>query len=522
MQHKMTRLLELPPELISRIVNFVAVDGCPEPDSDDDDDDDEPFNHGCKTKYDLANYPSASGLSYQHILLATTPRPDIPSLSNLRLASTAFSQMCTKHMFTCVRLLPTEKSALHYNHILSTPVLSQQVRKVVFQTRMVPGGSNSCYARQHPGPGDHYHKPHDFFMDALEQVGRFPRLTHVEMVFGSPCVSPDSFSEATEDVDFREEILMAFYAGLNHCEHPANKVFDLSIKNLQDYTPQALIASKDDEDIKFKENFEQVMSRITHLSLQIATEDNEAAPDQTLDIVESHTFFGHELQEYWIAPIAENLVYFKLYANEMLFGLFPACNLPRLPKLRTLIFGNLSIGNDDHINWILSHANTLEELIFDDAVVAVGASLRPQIADFDNRRVIYSPLIFDDGRPVYRSKTDYYGPKQQWLWPTRWHHILGRLQRGLPKLRHFVIGHGNWDDNEAFDEAEILQSRMNDARYQYLDRGVGPDNWLGVDEDERAINKWTRDGKVALHRLDCNEEDWKALKEFLDELKRRR
>jgi hypothetical protein len=519
----MTELHDLPPELISRIVDFVAAGRTQETDGDDEwfNPGEEPFNNDCKTKYNLVNDPSASGLSFQHSLLATTPRPDVPSLSNLRLASRAFSQLCATRLFSCVRLLPTEESASRYNEILSTSVLSELVRKVVFQTRMVPGGSNSCYARQPPGPGDDYYNPHPFFMDALEQVGRFPQLTHVEMVFGSPCVGPDSFSEATEDVGFRKEILMAFYAGLNHCEHPANKVFNLSIKNLQDYTPQALIKSLDDEDIKFKQNFEQVMSRITHLSLQIATEDDEAAPDMTLDIAESHSFFGHELQEYWIAPIAEKLVYFKLYANEMLFGIFPACNLPKLPKLRTLIFGNLSMGNDDHIDWILSHAATLEELILDDAVVAVGASFHTEVADTDHCRIIYSPPKIKNGRPVYKPQKDWEmpKPKQHWLWPTRWHHILGRLQRGLPKLKYFAMGHGNWDDHEAFDEAEILQSVMMNVRYQYLDRGVGPDNWLCAEGEEKRFKDREED---SIRRPDCDEEDWKALKEFLDELERRR
>lgn len=247
-------------------------------------------------------------------MLAIAPRPDVSSLQNLRLASRGFAQICATRLFNCVRLLPTQESSVRYNQILSRPVLSIQVRKVVFQTRMVPGGSTSCWSRQSPGLGDDYHEPHPFFMDALEQVGRFPNLTHVEMVFGSTCCGPDSLNEATEDVEFREEVLSALYAGLNHCEHPAIKVFNLSIKNLQDRTPQALITSSEDEDKdedkyqasdeeedkvnKFKKDFEQVMSRITHLSLQIATEDEEAAPEMTLDIPESHNFFGHELQEY--------------------------------------------------------------------------------------------------------------------------------------------------------------------------------------------------------------------------------
>jgi hypothetical protein len=359
-------------------------------------------------------------------------------------------------------------------------------------------------------------------MHALEQVGRFPQLTHVEMVFGSPCVSPDSFGEATEDVDFREEILIAFYAGLNHCKHPANRVYNLSIKNLQDYTPQALIASNDDQDIKFKRNFEQVMSRLTHLSLQVATEDNQHAPEHTLDIPESHNFFGHELQEYWIAPIAKNLVYLKLYANEMLFGLFPACNLPRLSKLRTLILGNLSIGNDDQIDWILSHAATLQELVLDDAVIAIAADFFFEVVDIDHRRVVYSPLEYEDERASYQPNRDRGVACQKWRCSTRWHHLFSRMQHGLPNLKHFTMGHGNWDDHKAFDEAETMSNMLVDARYQYLDRGTGPDNWLCAEGDDKAYNDWEENEEDIVYQPECDEEDWKALHEFLDELKRRR
>lgn len=518
----MTRLLELPPELLSRIVDLVAIGETSETDCED-----EEVNQDCKTKYKIDNGPSATGLSYQHSMLAITPHPDVISLRNLRLASRGFARMCATRLFNCVRLLPTEESSVRYNQILSEPVLSSQVRKVVFQTRMVPGGSTSCWSRQKPGPGDDYSRPHLFFMDALQQVGCFPNLTHVEMVFGSQCVGPDSFNETTERVRFREGVLSAFYAGLNHREHPASKVFNLSIKNLQDRTPHALIDSDEDEDeavrdIKFRKDFEQVMSRITHLSLQIATEDEEAAPEMTLDLPESHNFFAHELKEYWIAPIAENLVYFKLYACNMLFGTFPACDLPKLPKLRTLILGNLSMCNEDHIDWILSHAATLEELILDDAVVAVGTVLYAEVADEASRRIIYSPLTIEDGRPLCQPELDHALPKRRWLWLTRWHHIFGRLQRSLPNLKHFAIGHGNWDEHKAFDEVETLQNVLTDARYQYLDRGTGPDNWLVAEGDDKAFNDWEEDEEDIEYQPECDEEDWQALKEFIDELQRRR
>jgi hypothetical protein len=513
----MTGLLHLPPELLPSIVDLVAFDETPETEIVD-----ETFNHDCHNKYHAITNPSASPLSRQQVMFASMRRPDILSLRNLRLVSRHFSQACASHPYNCVRLLPREESATNYNRILSTLTLSEKVRKVVFQTRMVPGGSTSYRSHQEPGLDDDYCEPHSFFTDAMEEVGRFPDLTHVEIVFASPCCAPQGDNWVVEDDEFRETVMRAFYAGLNHHEHPAIKVSDLSIKNLQDYTPQALISSSKDEDITFRKDFEQVMSRVTRLSLQIATEDNRHAPEHTLDIPESHNFFGDELQEYWIAPIAKNLVYLKLYANEMLFGLFPTCNLPRLPKIRTLLLGNLSIGNDDQIDWILGHAATLQKLVLDGAVIAVAADFFFEVVDIDHRRVVYSPLKIEHGRASYQPNRDGRVACQKWRCSTRWHHLFSRLQHGLPNLKHFTMGRGNWDAMMAFDEAETLTNMLVDARYQYLDRGTGPDDWLCAEGDDKVYNDWEEIEEDIVYQPECDEEDWKVLNEFLDELKRRR
>ncbi|CAD0114054.1 unnamed protein product [Aureobasidium uvarum] len=518
----MTGLLRLPPELLSRIVDFIAIGETSEIDPDDDqsldhdDDDDDRYS----TAIDL---PSSS-LSYQHTMLATMPRPNVFSLRNLRLSSRHFSSVCATHLYRCLRLLPTEQSAAYYNNILATASLSQQVQKVVFQTRMVPAGSTSQWATHEPGPGDDYEDPHPFFLDALEQVGRFSNLTHVEMVFSAECFGPswDHDDECPETMDFREQVLSAFYAGLNHRKHPASKVYNLSIKNLQNFTPQALIDDGEDKDTGFKADFEQVMSRITHLSLEVATEDDSAAPENTLQIPECHDFFGHELQTYWIAPVAENLVYLKLYASAINIGMFPKCNLPTLPKLRTLILGNMSFTNDDQIDWTLSHGATLEELILDDAIIGVGATFYEESVDIDGRRVVYSPLQNLATRPSYQPTQSPALAKQYWLWPTRWHHIFPRLQQGLPKLRHFAFGHGDWDEHLAYDKAETLTSVLQAARYQYLDRGTGPDNWLRADNEQKTYNDWEEDEDNVVRQPDCDDEDSKALQDLLGSIKTRR
>ena len=85
-----------------------------------------------------------------------------------------------------------------------------------------------------------------------------------------------------------------------------------------------------------------------------------------------HSFFFFELQEYWLKPIAKNLVFLKLYGDdEVYWGFFPACNLPHFSKLRTMVLGGISICSEDQVDWILEHGDTLEELILDDAILGV-------------------------------------------------------------------------------------------------------------------------------------------------------
>ncbi|KAG9732881.1 hypothetical protein KCU73_g11198, partial [Aureobasidium melanogenum] len=138
-----------------------------------------------------------------------------------------------------------------------------------------------------------------------------------------------------EDIDFRVIVLSTFYAGLADAE----KLFNLSIKSLQNITPKALMGkASTTEEIAFENNFEVVMRRITQLGLCITVEDWDAAPENTLHQPEVHDFFGLELQEYWLGPIAAQLEYLRIYGNEEAYwGFYPAGNLPHFPALRTLI-----------------------------------------------------------------------------------------------------------------------------------------------------------------------------------------
>lgn len=425
-----------------------------------------------------------------------TPIADLKSLPALRGVCRLFSQICTPHLFRTVKVLPTRESAARYRQILGSDTLNPHVNKVIFQTRM-----NSEFEYQE----DDYTEPHDFFLEAMENLGLFSKLTSVELVFAKRCAGGDSQwwnDHLPEQIEFREPILEKFFAGLNHRDHPAVGVRSISIKNLQDKTPAALTSTNEST---FKTNYRQALSRINHLSLEIATEQYEASPENTLEIPEAHEFFGNELNRYWLEPVRDQLTYLKLYAAEMYWGYFPRCNLPRFPNLITMVLGNMSFTHDAQLDWLLSHGDKLEKLIMDDCPIAVGA------------RIIEHGFGAD--RHIIRGQSaDMIDTT--WSYETRWHDHFEKIRTGLPNLKDFVYGSGPWLEGTAFDEADVLTTSLPENRYMYFDEGTGPSNWLdpGVD----GVFNEGDDEEDLVYKPTCDDEDQRALDELLHEVRKRR
>ncbi|THY76431.1 hypothetical protein D6C93_10313, partial [Aureobasidium pullulans] len=450
----MLQLTSLPSELLSRIVDFVATPSRLEPNIQ------HTYHSSGESKENICKVkdgPTYHGLSYQTSKMATNPRPDVASLQDLRLVSKCFEGLCTPLLFQCVRVLPRAESAERYMQILESEKLNSHVRKVIFQTRHQPHMSKrgkSCYRIET-----------EIAETTMEQVAKFANLTHAELVFSVTCESPGSDIDVIETPEFREEALATFFRGLV----PAAKLDNLSIKNLRNITPAAIMGTATSAaDIEFKKDFEVVMKRLTHLSLRIISEDCWPEPAHNLECGFMHSFFFFELQEYWLKPIAENLVYLKLYGDdEVYWGFFPACNLPHFPKLRTMILGGISFCSEDQVDWTLEHGDTLEDLILDDAILGVTVQVHETFVDIPTRKVVYERQDIA-GRPGFGPKDRGRGrplrEHQIWLDPTRWHHIFHRLQHGLPKLKHFAINHSDLEDH-AFDVADSLGSALEEKRY---------------------------------------------------------
>ncbi|KAK5999729.1 hypothetical protein QM012_005135 [Aureobasidium pullulans] len=510
----MSNFPNLPPELLSRIVNHVATPPPPDPKR--------RSSSACAGQH-VPDGPTYAGLSYANIALATSPAPDIASLRSLRLVSKTFEQLSTPVLFSVVRILPTTASAQRYTKILEELKLNRHVRKVVFQTRLHPDRRGVYRFRADRLESEEYTEPHAFFLAAMLKAAKFPNLTHAELIFTTQCGGSDWDSDTgPETQEFRFEVLSTFYAGLVE----AKKLFNLSIKSLQNITPQALTGrASTTEEMAFKANFDVVMKRVTQLGLGITIEDYDAEPAHTLTMPEVHDFFAFELSEYWLKPFATQLEYLKIYGNEEVYwGFYPACDLPHFPALRTLILGDYSFTSEKHVKWILSHTDTLEELILDDAIIGVGVTIRETHVDITSQTVVYEKDYSSNPpgcQPKWRGRGS---TSQYWRYSTRWHHLFKRFAQGLPKLKHLAINHSHWDER-AYEHADALCSAVRFERYAGLDETVWHD-FDGYDIDDFDPSEWqehAQEGvRIQMEKPDCEEEDWQALNELLGELRRRR
>ncbi|KAF2814724.1 uncharacterized protein BDZ99DRAFT_367371, partial [Mytilinidion resinicola] len=204
--------------------------------------------------------------------------------------------------------------------------------------------------------------------EAIAKVGQFKNLQSIELKYHSVCAAPGSGlgwpmdyhntlgKYSPETTEFRTEVLGALMKALNG-KHPASQVRSLTIENLQDISPKHITQSDD---------FKAVFSRLDSLALRIATEWHDARPESTLKLPDAHIIYGTELKDQWLRPVAHQLKKLALYGDNF-WGYWPRCDLRSLhfPKLKSLFLGNMTFTHDWQLDWILTHADTLEELRLD-------------------------------------------------------------------------------------------------------------------------------------------------------------
>jgi hypothetical protein len=400
------------------------------------------------------------------------------TLRVLRLVSKTALPLGTEYLFSTLNVLPTESSARNYINVLENATLNPLVRRVIFNTSENP-----------EDPGQKESELLDSFEEAMHNVGRFPKLREIEVRFASECIREDGedglyglAKDVAETTTFRTEVLKSFFRGLNHAEHPATTCDSLTIKNLQDWT---------DEEIYESENFQAVCKRLKRLHLQIATESDDASPENSIEKPGCHHGFTEDLPDRWLKPLQSQLTHLTIYGTECFWGMWPFCDLRGIhfPKLKSLALGNFTFVHDWQVDWILSHGHTLKELVLDDCPIVT-------VLDLDEAHIVPNwpdlPLIQGDDYDCYIKYVD-----------LRWHQVLHRFQYGLPHLTHFTLGQGDWSNQTMFEERYEMLPRSLPCRYYMFEHDVGPSQWIGGDRGNYYIGNETFP--------ECEKEDMEAL-----------
>ncbi|KAF2248195.1 hypothetical protein BU26DRAFT_458336 [Trematosphaeria pertusa] len=429
-------------------------------------------------------------------------------LKSLRFVSKDALPIATEALFSTIVLQPSDESAAKYTHILESEKLNPLVRTVIFNTDDDPDADPDWASNEEK-------EPLESFLDALRAVFKFPNLRKVELKFARECAAPAVGrynawdKEVAETQSFRTDVLEAFFEGLNNLEKPAVSVDSLTVKNLQDWTLEEIYESED---------FKAVRSRLKKLALQITTETEDAAPETSILLQGCHRGFTSDLPAQWLGPLQPQLTHLTLYGTHCFWGIFPFCDLRGIhfPKLKSLVLGNFTIAYDWQIDWILSHGATLEELILDDCPIVIALRLE------ESQKLPNFPSL--DPFPLTAFARAIYLKNIDLCWHhvlLRWHHVLPRFASGLPHLRHFALGQGNWAEQEMFEQRYDLVSEIRESRYYMFDCGVGPTQWIagGRRGAEYGFQMSGVGGQKTIAAFpDCEAEDVDALCNLLEEV----
>ncbi|KAF3008567.1 hypothetical protein E8E13_007216 [Curvularia kusanoi] len=299
----------------------------------------------------------------------------------------------------------------------------------------------------------------------------------------------------------------------------------VTIKHLQDS------CEPDCRDIK---QFPDTLKKL-HLLITLWRDQGGSEYDDELEC--RHDFFNISLNSAWLYPLQSQLTHLTLHCDEY-WGLWPKWQPGQLhfPHLKFLAFGNWTIAFDWQIDFITSHGETLEQLIFTCCPILHAVDMTPK--QLNNTYRVH--LGTQRGRGV----THVTFPD------LRWHNVLPDFKRKLPKLRHFSMARGpkeihywnqvNLSCDEAFDDRYTQVPCIDVWRYAIFDLKVAEHVDITTDLGKNVMkmelkprNPYTRyTGSGWLERADeetrkkvqypdCLEEDQEALDELLAACKSR-
>lgn len=279
-------------------------------------------------------------------------------------------------------------------------------------------------------------------------------------------------------------------------------------------------------------DFAHLSTKPKKLHFLITTWSDDASTDLDIEIRHRHALFNVHLTTTWLKPLQAQLTHLTLHCNTY-WGIYPRWqpNDLHFPHLKSLALGKWTIANDWQINFITSHGQTLEQLIFTRCPIMHALRLtRRQEHNLWQERL---PPTSRGGPPTTNHFSD-----------LRWYTVLPQLASGLPKLKHFSMGRNPidkfdfysraFDVDSGFEERYSLTPTIDSSRYVIFEREDGPSEWREAAPERGTMyataewegSNWLQretdeDVKRRIRFPDCLQEDQDALRDLLDTIRRR-
>ncbi|KAJ5816271.1 hypothetical protein N7447_008504 [Penicillium robsamsonii] len=415
------------------------------------------------------------------LLAIITSLSDTETLKALRLTNHTLSALATKNLFSTLSLYTDDKSCEAFGSIIAHPQLKEHVRKIRFNTVEVDSEPDI----------EHEAVELPFkWKELLFMLPKIPNLESVVLRFDQNCVLDSHYLEAPQPIDYRETIIKWLGTALVSLKQPLK---ELGIQNQQNVTP----LSKD---------FQQVLSKLSSLRLNVMHELVPASPEDEIEKAEAQEFYARILPSVWLKPTMGSLRKLSLYSG-FYWGFYPKFSLEGIhcPNLQSLTLGNFSFFEDQQLDWILSHSSTLQELYLDDCPILFHARILDYEFQLDKCPLPKSRMKFQINEK--------WSDDWHYDYPRRWNDYFASFETGLPHLRHFAIGHNQaWNSDHGWGlpfekELDLVPVLMHE-RYMEFDGGIGPSQFTSSrrEDDKEA---WPH----------CDDEDREALKALYRKIK---
>ncbi|KAL4883487.1 hypothetical protein BJY04DRAFT_216309 [Aspergillus karnatakaensis] len=431
------------------------------------------------------------------------------SRKHLRLSSTLLGETGQSWVFQSTTISRKKSSIERFQNILDRSELANAVTKVYLDTTDPEDGNGSVTTED----GDEYLEAAEEdedtdaalpprFWKAVNKLHQLPRLQSVVIRFHPECEDEDDWGDAQQPTAFRQAVLQKAFSILASLPRP---IQELGIQDLQNITP-------DDEE--FKANATKVLGGLKSLRLNIANELNEGNGENNIEKNAVHSFFNHELSDFWLKPTLANLEHLSIYSS-MYWGFFPACDITGLhfPRLKSLALGNYTFVDDRQLDWVLSHSSTLEELYLDDCPILIDVAVYHE--HLDERGTLLDRSKYQS-HPGFRSEPGAMYNKLLATYGMRWADYFRAFNERLPHLKHFRVGHNpHWWENDTtpFEVEEEIEIGFYESYMVYCD-GYGPSQYM-----ERLIYDHDFEGEGEAQVLRPSEADMAELKELLEKLR---